>query len=139
MPTKSASKTLTRDPNWLGLAIPPGEMLLEEFLKPMGGRLRVVPSEVEGRSASSASTACWRTSTGARSSRRTPTATNNAMGTERFGVGPSVVVLTQPGHWTLGMLINQIWSVSGAKDRTDVNQAFLQPFVNYNLRNGLAA
>jgi antitoxin HigA-1 len=36
MPTKSASKTITRDLNWLGPAIPPGEMLLEEFLKPMG-------------------------------------------------------------------------------------------------------
>jgi len=36
MPTKSASKTITRDPRWLGPAIPPGEMLLEEFLKPMG-------------------------------------------------------------------------------------------------------
>jgi addiction module HigA family antidote len=33
---KFASKTITRDPNWLGPAIPPGEMLLEEFLKPMG-------------------------------------------------------------------------------------------------------
>jgi addiction module HigA family antidote len=32
---KSASKTITRDPNWLGPAIPPGEILLEEFLKPM--------------------------------------------------------------------------------------------------------
>jgi antitoxin HigA-1 len=36
MPTKFASKTITRNPNWLGPAIPPGEMLLEEFLKPMG-------------------------------------------------------------------------------------------------------
>jgi len=36
MPTKSASKTITRDPAWLGPAIPPGEMLLEEFLKPLG-------------------------------------------------------------------------------------------------------
>ena len=36
MPTKFASKTITRDPTWLGPAIPPGEMLLEEFLKPMG-------------------------------------------------------------------------------------------------------
>ena len=26
----------TRDPSWLGPAIPPGEMLLEEFLKPRG-------------------------------------------------------------------------------------------------------
>ena len=36
MPTKSKSRTITRDPNWLGPAIPPGEMLLEEFLKPQG-------------------------------------------------------------------------------------------------------
>jgi antitoxin HigA-1 len=36
MPTKSASKTITRAPNWLGPAIPPGEILLEEYLKPMG-------------------------------------------------------------------------------------------------------
>lgn len=36
MPTKSASKTITRDPSWLGPAIHPGEMLLEEYLKPRG-------------------------------------------------------------------------------------------------------
>jgi addiction module HigA family antidote len=36
MPTKSASKIITRDPNWLGPAIPPGEILLEEFMKPQG-------------------------------------------------------------------------------------------------------
>jgi addiction module HigA family antidote len=36
MPMKSASKTITRNPDWLGPAIPPGEMLLEEFLKPLG-------------------------------------------------------------------------------------------------------
>jgi addiction module HigA family antidote len=36
MPTKSASKTITRDSNWLGPAIPPGEILLDEYLKPMG-------------------------------------------------------------------------------------------------------
>lgn len=32
---KFASKTITRDPSWPGPAISPGEMLLEEFLKPM--------------------------------------------------------------------------------------------------------
>ena len=36
MPSKSASKTITRDPSWLGPAIHPGEILLEEFLKPLG-------------------------------------------------------------------------------------------------------
>lgn len=36
MRTRSASRTITREPDWLGPAIPPGEMLLEEFLKPLG-------------------------------------------------------------------------------------------------------
>ena len=36
MRTRSRSRTITRDPGWLGPAIPPGEMLLEEFLKPLG-------------------------------------------------------------------------------------------------------
>lgn len=36
MPTKSTSRTITRDPNWLGPAISPGEILLEEFLTPQG-------------------------------------------------------------------------------------------------------
>ena len=36
MPTKSASKTITRDQSWLGPSIPPGELLLEEYLKPLG-------------------------------------------------------------------------------------------------------
>ena len=36
MRTKSASKTITREPSWLGPAISPGEILLEEFLKPLG-------------------------------------------------------------------------------------------------------
>ena len=36
MPTKSRSRIITRDQNWLGPAIHPGEMLLEEYLKPLG-------------------------------------------------------------------------------------------------------
>src|SRR5512141_763627 len=36
MSPKSASKTITRDPNWLGPAVAPGEMLREELLKRMG-------------------------------------------------------------------------------------------------------
>jgi hypothetical protein len=67
-----------------------------------------------------------------------PTATDNLLGTEKFGVGPSIVALVQPGKWTTGALWNQIWSVDGANDRADVSQMFLQPFVNYNLPEGLA-
>ena len=61
------------------------------------------------------------------------------MGTEQLGLGPSVVVLTQPGHWTIGMTYKAIRSASGATDRKDVNQTLLQPLLNYNLGNGLAA
>jgi hypothetical protein len=67
-----------------------------------------------------------------------PTATNGSLGSEKFGIGPSAVALTQSGKWTIGMLFNQIWSTSGVNDRPDVNQTFLQPFANYNLGGGLA-
>ena len=67
-----------------------------------------------------------------------PTATNAALGTEKFAIGPTAVVLMQPGKWTVGLLANQLWSTSGASDRPDVNQTFLQPFMNYNLGRGLA-
>ena len=68
-----------------------------------------------------------------------PTATNAAIGTEKFSIGPSIVLLSQPGNWTVGFLGNQVWSVDGANDRDAVNQAFLQPFAAYNLGNGLTA
>jgi hypothetical protein len=67
-----------------------------------------------------------------------PAATSNALGSEKFGIGPSVVALMQPGAWTIGILFNQIWSVSGVNDRDDVNSTFLQPFANYNLGSGLS-
>ena len=35
MPMKSRSRTIIRKQNWLGPAIHPGEMLLEEYLKPL--------------------------------------------------------------------------------------------------------
>jgi addiction module HigA family antidote len=31
-----ASKTITRDPSELGVVVSPGEMLLEEFMRPLG-------------------------------------------------------------------------------------------------------
>lgn len=67
-----------------------------------------------------------------------PAATDGALGSEKFGLGPSAVVLTQPANWTLGLLFNHIWSVSGASDRGDVNTTYLQPFANYNLGSGLS-
>lgn len=67
-----------------------------------------------------------------------PTASQKQLGTEKFGIGPTAVALAQPGMWTVGALVNQIWSTSGASDRTPVNMMFLQPFASYNLGKGLA-
>jgi hypothetical protein len=60
-----------------------------------------------------------------------PTATDDLLGTGKWGVGPTGVVLKQQGPWTVGGLANHIWSVAGDKDRADVNQTLLQPFVSY--------
>jgi antitoxin HigA-1 len=35
MPMKSRLRTITRDQNWRGPAIHPGEVLLEEYVKPL--------------------------------------------------------------------------------------------------------
>ena len=65
-----------------------------------------------------------------------PTATNDYLGTKKIGVGPTVIVLQQKNGWTYGALVNQIWSVAGDADRSDVNQMYLQPFLTYNWKSG---
>lgn len=66
-----------------------------------------------------------------------PTATNTAvLGQGKLSMGPTAVVLLQPGKWTVGGLINNVWSVAGHKDKADVNQMLFQYFINYNLPQG---
>ena len=65
-----------------------------------------------------------------------PTATDSMLGTKKFGIGPTAVILGQIKGWTIGALVNQIWSVAGNKNRPDVNQMFLQPFISYNWKSG---
>ena len=60
------------------------------------------------------------------------TATNDRLGAERWGLGPSAVVLRPAGAWVYGALINNIWDIGGDDDRDDFNQMLIQPFVNYN-------
>lgn len=67
-----------------------------------------------------------------------PTATNNLLGTEKFGLGPTAVALKQAGKTSFGALINHVWSVAGNADRADVNSTFFQPFVAQNFPGGKA-
>ena len=65
-----------------------------------------------------------------------PTATQTKfLGQGKFGLGPDIVVLAQPRTGTLGVLVNNVWSVAGHKDKPDVNQMLLNPFINYNLHH----
>jgi hypothetical protein len=65
-----------------------------------------------------------------------PTASDDVLGTGKFSIGPAIVALVQPGKWTLGVLVNNLWSVAGPRSRPDVNSMTLQYFVNYNLKKG---
>lgn len=65
-----------------------------------------------------------------------PTATDTNLGQGKLGIGPTVVGLLPPGPWTVGALVNNVWSVAGSGGRPDANQMTLQYFVNYNLKKG---
>jgi hypothetical protein len=60
-----------------------------------------------------------------------PTATEDALGGEKWGIGPTAVVLRQQGPWTIGALANHIESFAGSDNRADVSATFLQPFITY--------
>lgn len=60
-----------------------------------------------------------------------PTATDDLLGAEKWGIGPTAVALKQVGPWTYGTLVNHIESVGGDNARADVSATFLQPFVSY--------
>jgi len=60
-----------------------------------------------------------------------PTASDDALGGEKWGIGPTAVVLKQDGPWTYGALVNHIESFAGDDDRADVSATFFQPFLSY--------
>ena len=65
-----------------------------------------------------------------------PTATDKLLGTEKFGVGPSVLVMHQGKGLSVGFLANQIWSVAGNQDRADVNNFYTQIFLSHSYKSG---
>jgi hypothetical protein len=65
-----------------------------------------------------------------------PTATDDFLGTGKWGAGPTGVALVQKGEWTVGALANHIWTFAGESDRAEVNSTYIQPFVSYSLGHG---
>lgn len=64
-----------------------------------------------------------------------PSASEHALGQEKWGAGPTAVVLKQEKGWTYGALANHIWSFAGEDDRADVSATFLQPFLAYTTKS----
>jgi hypothetical protein len=65
-----------------------------------------------------------------------PSATDPILGQGKVLLGPTVVLLTTPGHWVIGVLANNQWSVGGDPLRPRVNAFLMQPFINYNMEHG---
>lgn len=60
------------------------------------------------------------------------TATDRVLGTGKWSVGPSIVLLKMTGDWVIGALAQNVWDFAGDNDRESVNQFLMQPFINYN-------
>src|SRR5438477_5031260 len=63
-----------------------------------------------------------------------PTGTNDLLGSGTFSIGPTLVALKQTGGWTMGALMNQLWSVVIEEHRSSLSQMFVQPFIAYTTK-----
>jgi hypothetical protein len=62
-----------------------------------------------------------------------PSATDNALGSGKWGAGPTAVLLRQEHGWTYGILANHVWSYAGWGSQ-EVNATYLQPFFGYSTK-----
>jgi hypothetical protein len=65
-----------------------------------------------------------------------PTNSDDSLGSDTWSAGGSVVLLTMPGNWVVGLLASNIWDVASSGDQPDINRFNFQPIVNYNLQKG---
>jgi len=63
-----------------------------------------------------------------------PTASHDALGAGKWGVGPTFVVLRQEFGFTYGLLANHISSFAGDSNRPDISATFLEPFFGYTIK-----
>lgn len=68
-----------------------------------------------------------------------PTATEDALGSDKWTGGPAMIVARTGQPITYGSLAQHIWSYAGNSDRGDVSVTTVQPFLSYLLADGWAA
>lgn len=59
------------------------------------------------------------------------TASNDALGNNKWGAGPGAAVLIQEGPWTIGILTSHIWSFAGNSSSTNVSKTNMEPYIVY--------
>ena len=62
-----------------------------------------------------------------------PAATDESLGSGKWSMGPSAIVIAKPGPTVIGALVSNAWSFAGDDEAADVNSFMLQPIFNYNL------
>jgi hypothetical protein len=67
-----------------------------------------------------------------------PSATNKALGVNKWGSGPSLAFLRKDeGPWVWGVVVNNIWSFGGPPRSSDRTNSFLlNPVISYHFSNG---
>ena len=63
-----------------------------------------------------------------------PTSTEDFLGAQKWGLGPTAVLLRQDAGWTYGILANHLWSIGGTRATETVNATYLQPFLSYTTK-----
>ena len=71
-----------------------------------------------------------------------PMTNDPLIGTGKWALGPTAVILKQTGGFTYGALANHLWSFAGddftgGSPRSDVNSTFLQPFLSYTTKRAV--
>ncbi len=67
---------------------------------------------------------------------RFPTASANVLGGGKWGIGPTVAAIFDAGPWSLGALVNNVWSFAGDSTRSAVNEMLIEPDIQYSLPRG---
>lgn len=65
-----------------------------------------------------------------------PTATRDELGSGKFSMGPSGLLLLQTKALSIGLSASQMWSVFGNDSRPDVNESEVQPFIAWHIGKG---
>ena len=74
---------------------------------------------------------------------RFDTTTNDALGSDKWGAGPTAVVVWQPARmdassgWTFAFFANHLWGVANS-DNDELDLTYLQPLASYTFETGLS-